>query len=185
MKNKIVFAVFLSLTLLLSACQRKSPEAQNPDAAAGDSASAVSNQMQNEFVSKAASGGMMEVELGRMASQKARSADVKEFARKMITDHSNANDDLKVLAKGKNIAVPDSMMDEHRSKVDDLSKVKAEDFDKEYMSMMVDDHEKDIKEFEDAAQNNQDPDVKEWAGKTVVKLRNHLTMAKRINDKLK
>ncbi|MGE5364915.1 MAG: DUF4142 domain-containing protein [Bacteroidota bacterium] len=185
MKNKLVIAVFLSFMLLLSACQRKTADEQNPDAAAGDSVSANNNQIQNEFVSMAASGGMMEVELGRLASQKARSADVKDFAQKMITDHSNANDELKVLAKGKNIAVPDSMMDEHRGKVEDMSKVKAENFDKEYMSMMVEDHEKDIKEFEDAAQNNQDPDVKQWAGKTVVKLRNHLTMAKKIHDRLK
>src|SRR5262249_11763631 len=83
------------------------------------------------FMKKAAKGGMMEVAMGKMAEQNAQSDDVKSFGKRMITDHSKANDELKSIASKKGVQLPSK---EHRGKWTS---------DKAYMDMMVQDHEKD------------------------------------------
>lgn len=49
----------------------------------------------------AAKDEMMEVALGKSASEEGESADVKKFGERMVTDHSKANDDLKAIAEKK------------------------------------------------------------------------------------
>lgn len=149
-------------------------------ARAGSTASSV-NQ---EFVSDAASGGMMEVELGTMAVQNASSQEVKDFGRRMIDDHSKVNDELKTIAAKENIPVPGGIKSESRDDVDKLSKLTGSDFDKAYIDMMVSDHQKDIKDFEDMAENAQSPDLKAFAQKTLPTLRQHLKMAQDIQSRL-
>jgi putative membrane protein len=137
---------------------------------------------QSEFMTKAASGGMMEVELGKLAQQNASSQQVKDFGTMMVTDHTKANDELKALAGKKSIVLPDSMSQEHMDHVKELRGKKAADFDKSYMDLMVEDHEEDVELFDEAAQNQQDPDVKAFASKTVTVLRKHQEQAKKTKD---
>ncbi|TPE42677.1 DUF4142 domain-containing protein [Pontibacter mangrovi] len=138
----------------------------------------------SDFMTKAASGGMMEVELGKMAQEKGQHADVKSFGQMMVTDHTKANDELKQLASQKNVTLPDSMGEKHMDHVKELQEKTGAEFDKAYMSLMVDDHEEDVKMFEDAAENMQDADVKAFASKTVTTLRQHLDRAQQIDSTL-
>jgi putative membrane protein len=131
-----------------------------------------------QFISGAASGGMLEVELGKLAADKAQSEDVKKFAQQMVTDHTKANDELKTLAQGKGATLPTEMMPRHKKDLDRLSKLSGADFDKAYMTMMVKDHEEDVNQFKEAARNSADPDLKSFADKTVPTLEEHLKMAK-------
>lgn len=129
-----------------------------------------------DFMMEAAKGGMMEVDMGKMAEQKAKSADVKKFGKTMVTDHSKANNQLMSLAKKKGVTLDTSKSSE---------KMSDSDFDKEYMDQMVKDHEKDVAAFEKEAKNGKDADVKAWAGKTLPTLKKHLQMAKDIQGKMK
>lgn len=133
------------------------------------------------FMTKAASGGMMEVQLGQLAQQQAQSQRVKDFGAMMVRDHSKANDELKSLASGKNVTLSDSLMPEHKHHVTDLQKRKGASFDKAYMSMMVQDHQKDVQEFEKASNNLSDGEVKAFATRTLPVLRSHLDSATAIN----
>ena len=144
----------------------------------------TASSVNQEFISDAASGGMMEVELGTMAVQNASSQDVKDFGRKMIDDHSKVNDELKSIAAAENVPVPAQLKTTNRDEVDKLSKLSGSDFDKEYINTMVEDHQKDIKDFEDMAQNAQSPDLKAFAQKQLPILREHLKMAQDIQSKL-
>ena len=137
-----------------------------------------------EFVNKAASGGMMEVELGKIAQDKAQSQRVKDFGGMMVTDHSQANDELKGIASSKNAAVPSALMPEHQKHLDDLSKKSGADFDKAYMKMMLDDHKKDIAEFKKTSEKSTDAEIKNFATKTLPVLQKHLDSAKAINNKM-
>jgi putative membrane protein len=134
---------------------------------------------------KAAQGGMAEVMLGQMASSKATSADVKNFGNRMVSDHGKANDELKQLAQNKGMALPADVDADSKKMSDKLSKATGKDFDKEYISGMVDDHEKDVKEFEKASKDAKDPDLKAWASKTLPTLQDHLKMAKETKSKVK
>ena len=134
------------------------------------------------FVMEAASGGMMEVELGRMASQTANSERVKNFGNMMVQDHTNANNELRAIASTKNITLPDSMMAKHRKHIDMLKTKSGREFDRAYMSMMVTDHNEDVSKFQAASNNAADADLKNFATKTLPTLRMHLDSAKAINS---
>lgn len=144
------------------------------------------NQSEDEdFLKEAASGGMMEVELGTFAQQNATNQRVKSFGEMMVRDHSKANDELKSLAQGKNITLPSMMTDKHRNKLEDLQKEQGSDFDKAYIKLMVDDHQDDVDKFRKQAEDGKDPEIKAFASKTLPVLEMHLDSAKSIRDGLK
>src|ERR1700756_2918403 len=100
------------------------------------------------FMMNAAKGGMMEVEMGKVAAQNAQNADVKKFGNQMVTDHSKANNELMALAKEEGVALPGAKAP---------GKWKS---DKDYMDAMVKDHQADLAEFQKEAQSGTDPDLK-------------------------
>src|SRR5437867_13295469 len=125
------------------------------------------------FMKKAAKGGMMEVAMGKMAEQNAQSDDVKSFGKRMVTDHSKANDELKSIASKKGVQLPSK---------EPTTKWSS---DKTYIDMMVKDHEKDLAEFQEEAKTGTDPDVKKFAEDTAKVVQEHLEMAKETQSKLK
>lgn len=136
------------------------------------------------FLNEAASGGMMEVELGRYAQENAVNTRVKNFGAMMVRDHSKANEELKSLASSKSLTLPSSMDEKHMNKVNELKGKTGADFDKEYMKEMVDDHEKDVDEFRKQSENAKDADIKAFAAKTLPILQTHQDSAKAIRDAL-
>ena len=138
-----------------------------------------------DFAMKAAAGGMMEVDLGQLAASKATSNDVKDFGNRMVSDHGKAGDELKALASQKGLTLPATPSAEEKKTSADLSKKNGAAFDKAYMSDMVKDHTKDAKEFDKASKSVKDPDLKNWASKTLTVVQDHLKMAKDISGKLK
>ena len=131
-----------------------------------------------KFAAKAAQGGTAEVEMGRLAAQRGADPAVKEFGQRMITDHTRANAELKTIAGRKNIQLPSELGSEQKSEMDKLSKLSGAEFDKEYMSAMVKDHEEDVKDFETQAKEGTDPDIKAFAAITLPTLQNHLRMSR-------
>lgn len=130
-----------------------------------------------EFVKDAAQGGMLEVKLGKLATEHAGNDAVKKFGQRMVDDHSKANKELKDLAAKKGITLPTSLDQKHQTMIDKLSKMNGADFDRAYMSAMVKDHQDDVAEFETEARNGKDADIKAWAAKTLPTLREHLKLA--------
>ena len=127
---------------------------------------------------------MAEVELGKLATEKASSDDVKQFGQKMVDDHSKANDQLKQIASQKNMDVPSDLAPKDKAEVDRLSKLSGPAFDRAYMRYMVMDHTKDATEFKKEANNGSDQDIKGFASNTLTTIQDHLKMAKDINAKL-
>jgi putative membrane protein len=139
---------------------------------------AMSETTAKAFLSDAAQGGLAEVQLGRLASQKAANAEVKAFAQQMVTDHSKAGEEIKALAAKKNIMLPTSVDAKHKAEHDKLAGLSGAAFDKAYVAAMLADHEKTVTEFKHQATMNQDPDVKAWANKTLPTLEAHLNKVK-------
>ena len=136
------------------------------------------------FVMEAAAGGMMEVEAGNIAQQNASSQRVKDFAAMMVRDHSKANDELKALAASKNVMLPDSLPADMRQHMQEMQKMKGKSFDNHYMSMMVDDHNKDVSKFEKASNSASDADVKAFPARTLPVLKTHQDSAKAVKSKM-
>lgn len=193
--KKIITTGAVALALLFSfACERttntredsvevaeEANEAQMDTTAMGDE-----KEDQADFLVKAASGGMMEVALGRMAANQATHADVKAFGKMMANDHTTANEELKKLAEAKKISLPAIVGEDHQKHIDKLSDLKGAEFDREYMRLMVEDHEEDVEDFREAAQSNEaDAEVKAFASKTLTVLEKHLERARQINETVK
>jgi putative membrane protein len=141
------------------------------------------DQSTADFMVKVADVGMTEVRLGELAQKNAASQRVKNFGSMMIKDHNSAGDELKRLAKGKNVTLPATPGDDHQKKIDDLGKKTGKDFDKSYINAMVDGHQSAVNDFE-KNKDNKDADVKAWVDKTLPTLRMHLDSAKAIKKAL-
>jgi len=131
----------------------------------------------NTFVTKAAEGGMAEVELGNLAVQKATNEKVKSFGQKMVDDHTKANNDLKSAVAGKGITLPGAIDSKSEVQKQRLSNLSGAAFDRAYMEDMVRDHKEDVSEFQKESHSGTDPDVKAFASKTLPTLQEHLKLA--------
>jgi putative membrane protein len=175
--------------------QGTKPAGQATRPAGGEQKATAKGSPDSSFINEAAEGGMKEVELGKLAQSRATDSNVKAFAQRMATDHGKANKELMSLAKAKGITLPSS----HPAKSTEtgaagtagskdmsgeLAGLKGAEFDRAYMTNMVEDHEKDVKAFEQEAQSGQDPEVKAWAAKQLPTLREHLSQAKSVRDRL-
>ena len=154
-------------------------------AQAGSAAASGVAAADKTFVMEAAKGGMAEVELGRLATEKASNADVKQFGQRMVDDHGKANDELKSLASQKNVTLPTELDAKSKATQERLSKLSGDAFDKAYMTEMVNDHNKDVGEFSRASKTAKDADVKSFAEKTLPTLQDHQKMAKEVAAKVK
>ncbi len=129
------------------------------------------------FATAAADGGMMEVELGKMAVSKGVSPAIKKLGAMMVKDHSAANAELKTAAAAKNITLPTALSEKCQKTVADLTEKKGADFDKAYADLMVSDHKEDIDLFNKQADKGTDKDLAAWAKGKVPVLQHHLQMA--------
>jgi putative membrane protein len=180
--KKLFIAVAASIGLCFAvsaqAAEKKEQKTEQPSASASKSpAQAALSDKDKSFMKEAAKGGMMEVDMGKMAQQKGKSAEVKKIGGMMVADHTKANNELMGIAKKKGV---------------DLSKEKPKshsmgdaNFDKDYLDMMVKDHQKDLSAFQAEAKNGSDADVKAFASKTSAVIKKHLDTVKSAQGKLK
>ena len=148
------------------------------------SATTVSDD-DKKFAMKIAEANLGEASVGQMAAGKATNADVKAFAQRMQTDHTNANNELTNWAKSKGIDLPTAPNAEDKKMSDDLSKKNGAAFDKAYMEGMVKGHDKAVAAFKDGQKKIKDPDLKAWVDKTLPTIEDHDKSAKEIVKKLK
>jgi len=137
-----------------------------------------------DFLENAAQAGHAEIEGSKMAQAKAKSADVKQFAERMIADHTKVGEELAALASSKGYTPPaePSLVQKAKLKTLDMT---DDSFDKMYASQIgVSAHEDAVKLFQDAANGAKDPDIKAFAARTLPSLQEHLKMAQELRQKV-
>jgi putative membrane protein len=170
----------LAIMLLLSAPAFAQQQMGGPQHNAAQRNAAQQQELSQkdlDFIRNAAMGGMTEVELGKIAEQKAHSPDVKSFGARMVHDHSRANDQLTTIAKERGVPVPQQLDTEHMQIRDRLAKLQGGAFDRSYIRMMVVDHDKDIKAFRQEAQTGHDRELKRFARETLAMVEQHDKLA--------
>jgi putative membrane protein len=179
----------ISVVCLLISIQACNSGATSDHQDSVDSAKAVNKEVKpvgkdaSDFAVQAANGGAMEVEMGKLAQEKAVSQRVKDFGSMMVKDHTEAGQNLKSIATNLNIALPDSLDNDAMKEMDMLKKKKGKDFDKAYVSMMLDDHKKDIADFRKCADDCSDSSIKAFASNTLPVLEKHLDSIQAISGK--
>lgn len=129
------------------------------------------------FAKDATQGNAAEVKLGQLASEKGQNQQVRDFGKRMVTDHSKAADELSAIVQKQNIQVPSGLNAKDNSLLTRLSALSGSAFDKAYMSAMVKDHENDIAAFQNEANTGRDSDLKAFANQTLPTLQEHLRLA--------
>jgi len=145
--------------------------------AAAPATGAALSSGDRKFITEAAQGGVAEVELGKLAAQKGSSAEVKQFGQRMVDDHSKANEKLQQLASQKGVTVPSEMDAASKREYDKLQKLSGAGFDREYITAMVRDHQKDVKDFQKEQKAAKDADLKTFVTTTLPTLEEHLKLA--------
>jgi putative membrane protein len=146
-----------------------------------NSTEAMAKVDDRKFAKDAALGGMAEVELGKLATQKASRDDIKQFGQKIVDDHTKANDQLKEVASKENIPIPDALDSKHQARIDKLSKLSGQDFDKAFVKDQLKDHQAEIRDFSAEAQSGTDTNVKTFASNVLPTLQQHLAQVKDLN----
>ena len=162
----------------------ESSSAQPSSSASTPTSSAANTNPDQDFINNAAKGNRAEITLGKMVAAKTKNPSVKQFAQMMVKDHTDALAKLQLVAQAKNITLPDELPDDAKDLQSKLSSDAGTQLDKDYMAGMVEDHQKDVQEFQDATQKLQDPQIKEWATTTLPTLQKHLDKAKQVDAKV-
>ena len=129
------------------------------------------------FINQAAQIGMLEVQLGQLATQRASTNTVKQYGQRMVNEHTQANQQLMQLAAQKGVTPPTNLDNQHKAVMNRISNLSGANFDDAYMKEMIDSHNQAIALFQAQSQQGQDPDLKAWATKLVPNLQAHLQMA--------
>jgi len=143
------------------------------------------SEKDKEFMLEAASGGMLEVKLGKIAEDQVASPAVKKFGALMVRDHTDLNKQLMDLAERKGVNIPKKMNEKDQAEFEKLSKLNGADFDATYIKRMVADHVHDVSAFETEANDGQDPDVRAFANKALPTLRDHLERARELATRIR
>jgi putative membrane protein len=196
--KKLSIATIIAGAMIFSACNGNTNSTSASDSTSTmSSADTGMNTMNNTDTSKAtvdqnavnfsqaaAAGGMMEVQVGNLAQKNSKNKAIQDYGKMLVNDHTSLNNELKDLANQKNITLPSTVTSEQQDKIDKLSKETGSAFDKDFISMAIDDHEKDIDNFKKAGDNLTDQDLKDFIVKALPTLQKHLDKAKEIRKKM-
>jgi putative membrane protein len=172
MRRAVIAVAVLALSAAPAFAQTTTPDkTAKPTVSAAD----------KTFATNVAMDGMAEVEIGKLAAEKAASDQVKQFAQRMVTDHQKAGDELKSMAQTKNITLPTELGPKHKALRARLEKLSGEAFDRAYMNEMVAGHRKAVTAFRTESNSGKDAELKQWAAKTLPTIEEHLKQAQDAN----
>lgn len=178
MHKRTLLLTALAATALAVACHAAAQTSPPSQSAAGAGGSSVDQT----FLTHAAADGSAEVALGQLALQKSSSTQTKQLAQHIVDDHTKANDQLVALARQKQITVTPEPDAKAKRELDKLQNLNGDAFDREYAQAMVKDHHEAIQLFTKASTGAKDADVKQFASQTLPVLKNHLQMARQLQQ---
>ena len=183
MKNVFIISIF---SFILFACNNGSNDnvlndtsAEETVQPAVDTASGMNvvNESDERFLKEGAASILLEVETGQLALQKTNNQALKKLSNQVVEERLAIMEELKKLSSLKNVTLPNISENQHRE-LEDLQKLNAAEFDKEYLSFIIELFEEDTRKFEKAANNANSPEIKVFASKSLPTLRKHLDAAR-------
>lgn len=176
------------LLIVLNSCKNE-PKQEDPKEVAEDANEAKFDTINDkeddsEFLVDQAEINLAEIELGKLAQQKSTNPEVKKFGKMLVDEHTKAASEVSALAKAKNFTLPTSLTEDGQEEYKKLNEKTGLDFDKKFVDMMVDGHEKAIDKLQKASKDATDADVKLWASNNIAGLTAHLEHAKLLKQNL-
>jgi putative membrane protein len=179
----LTLPALLALAFAFGGAQAQTMSTATPAAATHAAPAKKLDHKDRKFVQNAAEAGMFEVQVGQLAVSKATDPQVKSFAQMLVEQHTQANNELTQIANAKGVEMPAAPKHSQRREIEKLGKRNGADFDQHFVKEAgIKAHKKTIKEFEKAAKDLKDPDLKAFAQKTLPVLQNHLAAAEKLPE---
>lgn len=184
MKNILIISIF---SFIFFACKSESNEKTLNETSTEDTGQPavdtawgmnVVNESDERFLKERAAAILFEVETAQLALQKTNNQSLKKLCTQIIGDRLVIMEELKKLSSLKNVTLPTVPGNQHAAELEDLQKLNAAEFDKKYLSFIVEFLEEDIRKFEKAANNANSPEIKVFASKSLPIMRTHLDAAR-------
>lgn len=131
-----------------------------------------------KFLREAALDGMTEIELGKVAAEKAADPQVKQFAQRMIEEYSTGHRAILRLASDEIVVIPKTIDAKHQARIDRIAKLSGREFDHAYIQDETKQRRQDVKDYTKASQGGEDPNLKNFATETLPSLEDHLNALK-------
>jgi len=189
------FSRLLSATSFVLALVACSPDANKRDPVAdakfenekriGEADITKKQERDAEFMVNTAGQGMLEMELSKLAQQKASTPAVKAFATQLVQQHGEMSNNLKSVADRKSIVLPTGLGNDQQEQVQKLDGLSGTAFDKQYVEAIVDAHQDDVDNFDDMSDDAYDGDIRGFAAKYLPVLKDHLDKAKQVQEQVK
>src|ERR1700760_1462176 len=163
----------------------QSPSQNNPALDAQQQINSMNAPAQNAlmdkaFVKKALQGGMAEVQLGQLTLQKSNNDQVKQFAQRMIDDHTKLGEEMKPVAQQLGVSEPEGISKKDTKTIAKLQGLSGPAYDQAYIKDMVKDHKQDLSDFQTEASSGQDQTVKDAANQGSKVIAQHLQMIQQL-----
>lgn len=189
--NQVAIALCLAAATAACAGEREAEPVRDEPSTVGTAgnegaAADVNANVDRDFIAAMMADGRKEIELGKLAQQKARNQQVKDFAAMMVQDHTKAGEELRAAATRANVqpANVDADMEELNDLRERLSKLSGMEFDREYIKAMVEDHDHAVDEVSSKAEGSGNEHLKAWAAQTLPVLKKHHERAKQLHEML-
>ena len=132
------------------------------------------------FLRRAVTSGMLEVKLSELAQHKASSIDVKDFATHLVADHSRMDEGLRSAAEAQGVMLPTKLSAQEQAIYERLNSLSGEDFDREYIRTMAEDHHRDLREFRSEAVSTPDASLRATVQDGTKMIHQHMVTADQI-----
>ena len=132
------------------------------------------------FLGQAVGGQQSEIELGQLAMQKAGNEQVKQFGTRMVQDHQKAQQEIRQLATKEGVSLRIEPSEQHQQQKAQLSQLSGKEFDRAYITLMLRDHTKNMKHFEQHALVEPNQEIRQWTASALPVIKQHLEKVKTI-----
>lgn len=185
--SKLVLGTGIIL-LSLNSCKKEIKQ-EDPKEVAEDQNEAKfddSNSKENdsEFLVDATEINLEEIAIGQLAQQKSTNPEIKKFGKMLVDDHTKLAGEVKTVAESRNFSLPTSITEDGKEQYNKLNEKSGLDFDKKFVDMMIDGHDKAIDKFTEASKKSNDEEIKTWASNNIASLTAHLQHAKLLKQDL-
>jgi putative membrane protein len=179
-----ILAAMLSLAVF--GCERSSENVQAGSETTKEDRpnKAVLSASDKDFLIEAEKVNIEEQNIGRLVLQKSQNKDVRDYAQMLVDDHTKALNDVVDLMNEKRVRQPKGLPDAEHDALNKLKGLSGAEFDREFIGMMVEGHQKAIAEFRQEQNAAQDPDAKRYATHVLPALEKHLQRAQELQAKL-
>ncbi len=146
--------------------------------------SQAANAADSTFMTRATAGGIAEVQMGQLALGKSSDDQVKQLAKRIVDDHTKANEALRALAQARQLTLPSTASTDALKSADSMKKMQGTKFDQAWADAMVKDHQHSVALFTAESRRTQDAYLRKFSESTLPILKNHLEASRELQDHL-